>query len=122
MESDILALEDTRYAAMTANDLVALEALLHDDLIYTHSSAAVDTKASWLESLRSGKTRYRKATRTDQKVRFFGDVALVTGRATLEVEVNGQPRALNVRFLNAWTMTPQGWRFAAWQSTPIPAA
>jgi len=24
--------------------------------------------------------------------------------------------------LNAWTRTPQGWKFAAWQSCPQPAA
>ena len=22
-------------------------------------------------------------------------------------------------FLNAWTRTPQGWQFVAWQSTPL---
>jgi hypothetical protein len=29
-----------------------------------------------------------------------------------------QPEAV---FLNAWTKTPKGWKFIAWQSTPQPA-
>ena len=41
----ILALETRRYAAMTSNSLDALADLFHDDMIYTHSSGVVDTKA-----------------------------------------------------------------------------
>jgi ketosteroid isomerase-like protein len=51
--------------------------------------------------------------------RDFG--ALATGKAHIEAEVNGQPRTLRLSFLNAWTKTPQGWKFVAWQSTPLPA-
>jgi hypothetical protein len=36
-------------------------------------------------------------------------------------EINGQPRSLRLVFLNAWTQTPKGWKFIAWQSTPRPA-
>lgn len=119
--AEILALEDKRYAAMTSNDLATLEALFHDEMIYTHSSAVVDTKASYLEALRSGKTRYKSAKRFEEKVRFAGDAALVTGRAEFEVELNGAPKTLRLRFLNAWTKTSAGWKFIAWQSCALPA-
>ena len=120
--AEILALEDKRYAAMTSNDLATLEALFHDEMIYTHSSAVVDTRASYLEALRSGKTRYKTAKRFEEKVRFAGDTALVTGRAEFEVELNGNPKTLRLRFLNVWTKTPAGWKFIAWQSCSLPAA
>jgi ketosteroid isomerase-like protein len=120
-EKEILALEDKRYAAMTGGDFDALEALLHDQLIYTHSSSVTDTKAIWLAAQRAGKTRYKSAAFTERKVRMLGDTALVTGKAQIEAEINGQPRTLKLVFLNAWTKTPQGWKFIAWQSTPQPA-
>ncbi len=120
-EKEILSLEEKRYAAMTGGDFGALEALLHDQLLYTHSSGVTDTKASWLESLKSGKTRYKSAKITDQKVRMLGDMALVTGEGHVEAEINGQPRTIRLIFLNAWTKTPKGWKFVAWQSTPQPA-
>jgi len=85
IEKDILALEEKRCAAMTANDLAALEGMFHDALIYTHSSAVVDTRASYLEALRSGHTRYENIRRSDEKVRVCGDTALVTGRAIIDV-------------------------------------
>ncbi|HEX4595051.1 MAG TPA: nuclear transport factor 2 family protein [Bryobacteraceae bacterium] len=62
---EILALEDKRYAAMCGGDFAALEAMLHDELLYTHSSGLTDTKATWLASLRSGKTKYKSAACSD---------------------------------------------------------
>jgi len=121
-EQEILGLEDQRFAAMIARDFAALEKLTHDQLLYTHSSGVTDTKASWLESLKSGKTKYKSASCSERQVRFFGDVALVRGKAAIEAEINGQPRSLKLKlfFLNAWVRTPQGWKFAAWQSCPQP--
>src|SRR6516165_1728589 len=121
-DKEILALEDKRYATMCGGDLAALEAMLHDELLYTHSSGLTDTKATWLASLRSGKTKYQSAACSDRKVRLAGDTARVTGRAAIEAEINGQPRSLRLVFVNAWTKTPKGWKFIAWQSTPQPTA
>jgi ketosteroid isomerase-like protein len=121
IEKDILALEEKRCAAMTANDLTALEGMFHDALIYTHSSAVVDTRASYLEALRSGHTRYESIKRSDEKVRVCGNTALVTGRAIIDVTVKGEKKHLDTRFLDVWTQTPQGWKFIAWQSTKLPA-
>ncbi|TAK80681.1 MAG: nuclear transport factor 2 family protein [Betaproteobacteria bacterium] len=121
VEKDILNLEDRRIAAMTAQDFGALDPLVHGELLYTHSTGVTDTKASWMESMRSGRVKYKSAACSERKVRVFGDVALVNGKANFQAEVNGQPRTLKLFFLNAWTRTPQGWKFVAWQSCPQPA-
>ena len=120
-EKDILALEDRRLAAMIAKDFGALEALVHEQLLYTHSSGITDTKASWLESMKSGKVKYKSATGVDRKVRVINDMALISGMAHIEADIGGQPRTLRLLFLNAWAKTPQGWKFVAWQSCPQPA-
>ena len=120
-EQEILGLEDKRFAAMVARDFAALDKLVHDELLYTHSSGVTDTKPSWLESMKSGKVKYKSASCSERQVRFFGEVALIRGRAAIEVDIGGQPKSLRLLFLNAWTRTPQGWKFAAWQSCPMPA-
>ena len=61
-DKQILDLEDQRFAAMVARDFAALEKMTHDELLYTHSSGVTDTKASWLESMKSGKVKYKSAT------------------------------------------------------------
>jgi ketosteroid isomerase-like protein len=120
-EKEILDLEDKRFGAMIKGDFRALDAMVHEQLLYTHSSGNTDTKPSWLEAMKSGRTKYKAVNCSDRKVRVFGDVALITGRAVIEAEIGGQPRSLKLFFLNAWTKTPQGWKFVAWQSTPLPA-
>ena len=120
-DQEILQLEDRRFAAMVARDFAALEKMTHDELLYTHSSGVTDTKASWLESMKSGKVKYKSASCSDRQVRFFGDVALTRGRAAIEVDIGGQPKSLRLLFLMAYTRTPQGWKFVAWQSCPQPA-
>ena len=121
-DKEVLSLEDNRFAAMVARDFAALEKMTHEDMLYTHSSGVTDTKASWLESMKSGRVKYKSASCTDRQVRLFGDVALIRGKAAIEVDIAGQPKSLRLLFLNAWTKTPQGWRFAAWQSCPQPQA
>ena len=118
--AEVLQIEERRRAAMSAGDAAALEALSHDDLVYVHGSAAVDTKQSWIAAIGSGRTRYKQMQYDAVEVRILGDAALLTGRATFEVEVNGNSRTLRMRFLNLWSRTSAGWKFAAWQATPMP--
>ncbi|MBK8958036.1 MAG: nuclear transport factor 2 family protein [Proteobacteria bacterium] len=118
-----MALETRRYAAMTSNSLDALADLFHDDMIYTHSSGVVDTKASYLEALRSGRTRYLEVEQIEQTVKLLGEVALVIGASHIEVDVtvNGEKvrKSLDLRSLAAWTATLSGWKFLAWQSCSV---
>ena len=58
-EAAVRAAELARFKAQTTGDLKALDALLGDELVYTHSSAAVDSKASYVESMRSGALKYQ---------------------------------------------------------------
>jgi len=118
---EVRALEDRRVAATTANDLAALGALLSDDLIYTHSSAKLDDKESFLESLRSGAVRYVEIQRSDIRMKAHGDAVFVNGAARVEVLIAGAPKSLRLRYSNVWVKTPAGWRFALWHATTVPA-
>ena len=48
LERVILDLETKRIAAMVKKDMATLDALLAEDLSYTHSGGSIDTKASFL--------------------------------------------------------------------------
>jgi ketosteroid isomerase-like protein len=116
-------LELERFKAQETNDFAALERLLADDLVYTHSSGAVDTKAAYIESLRSGKSKYLRITPEDLKVRTMGDLVLIHGRGqfVLEAMVNGQKgeNPLHLSFLDVWQKKGGKWQMIAWQSTRI---
>ena len=121
LEDTIRDLENRRFRAMCEMDLAALEALLGDTLVYTHSSAATDSKTSYMQAFRSGKWVYKSVARPVEEIQMHGDCAVVTGRAEIEVVVEGTSRQLNSRYIDVWIKGTDGWKMVAWQSTPIPS-
>jgi hypothetical protein len=119
---EALKAEEARYAAQLANDFVAMERLFGDELVYIHSSTTLDTKASFIESMRSGAVKYRKMTRGDVKVRTYGCIAIVTGRGSFEVTARGQDLKLELLFHAVWAKRASGVQFVSWQATRLPAA
>jgi hypothetical protein len=119
--AEIRELEDRRYKAMIDKDLVTLDELFADELAYTHSNALVDTKQSYLAAIEKRVFDYREAKRLEEDIVVFGDAARVTGHAQLHVVAGKRDVHLNARFTVLYVRQGGRWRFAAWQSTPIPA-
>ena len=117
----IRLLESRRYRAMCEADAKTLEELLGDSLVYTHSYGGADSKASYLDGIRSKKWIYQAVERPIEDIQVHGDCAVVTGRVRIELLSSGQPKKLNSRFTNVWVKGRQGWQMVAWQSTPLPA-
>ena len=120
-EDDIATLEDRRFAAQMAGDGAALDELLADNLRYTHSNAVVDTKASYIESITSGRVTYRDVRRTETDVQLADASAIVTGRAELDVSTPVGDRTIVCRYTAVWGSVGGTWQFLAWESTPFPA-
>src|SRR5580698_2631695 len=116
---EALKAEASRYAAQTTSDFDALERLYGDDLVYVHSSAVVDSKASYIERQRSG-LHYRVMRPSDVKVRVFGCLAIITGRGDYEVTQNGQDSSPHLLFTAVWAKRGPNVQFVSWESTPIP--
>ena len=120
-ETEIRALEERRYKAMCQADVEGLNELLADSLVYTHSTSATDSKASYLAGVRAKKWNYRKIERPVENIQVHGDCAVVTGQVRIDILVDGTAKILNGRFTNVWIKGAKSWRMVAWQSTPIPA-
>lgn len=117
---ETLRAEDARYTAQTVNDFAAMERMFGPDLVYIHSSAAVDDKGSYIESMRSGAVKYRAMRRSDVKVRTYGCFAILTGNAEFDVTAKGKDITVQLRFHSMWAKRTQGAQFVSWQSTPVP--
>ena len=96
-KATIRALEERRYRAMCEADMAALDELLADSLVYTHSNALADTKASYLAGIRGKKWNYRKIERPVEEIQIHGDCAVVTGQvmyfADCVAELSQTPRS-----------------------------
>ncbi|MEQ1881619.1 MAG: nuclear transport factor 2 family protein [Burkholderiales bacterium] len=118
---EALKAEDARFKAQMAGDVPAMQKLFGDDLVYIHSSTVEDSKASFIESIRSGNVKYRKMSRGEVKVRTYGCIAIVSGRSQFEVTVKGEDRILNLLFHAVWARRAAGLQFVSWQATKLPA-
>lgn len=117
----IRELEDRRYKAMCERDTKALDELLADSMVYTHSTAGVDSKASYVAGVRAGKWNYRRIERPVEDIQLHGDCAVITGHVRIDIVIDGTPKVLNSRYTNVWVKGKKGWQMTAWQSTPLPA-
>lgn len=117
---EALNAERMRHAAQTSGDFAAMEKIFSPDLVYVHSSSVVDTKQSYIESMRSGAVVYKVMTQTDVEVRTFGCVAILTGNGKYDVRVNGKDVTVPLRFHSVWKKSDGAMQYVSWQSTRIP--
>ena len=117
---EALASEDARYAAQMGDDFGAMQTLIGDDLVYVHSSAVVDTKASYIDSMKSGAVKYRVMRRSDVTVRTYGCIAIISGLGNFDVTVKGQDLAVEIRFHSIWAKRDNGLQFVSWEATRTP--
>jgi ketosteroid isomerase-like protein len=116
----IIELDRKRMQAMADKDIATLEAVIADDLIYTHSSARLDTKASLIGNMKSGSTVYSSVVPSDVKAQDLGDAVVLTGIAQIKVNSGGKPMAFGVRFTDVYAKRDGKWQMVVWQSTKLP--
>lgn len=117
----VIALDKERMQAMADKDIAKLNGLLCNDLIYTHSSARMDTKQSLIGAMESGATVYTAVEPSGVVARDLGDAVVLTGIAQISVVSNGTPNTFGVRFTDVYHNQDGAWRMVAWQSTKLPA-
>ena len=116
----VLAAEDRRYRAMVETDLVALDQLLDDRLSYAHASGARDTRDEYVAKVRSGYYDYLRIDHPIERVEVVGDTAIVIGRMTCDLTVQGTAKTIDNLALAVWTRTAEGWRLLAYAPTRLP--
>jgi ketosteroid isomerase-like protein len=120
-QSAVRAADDARIAAMRSPDKAALEAIFSDQLRYAHSNGVVDTKASFVEILTSGKTKYLGYDHLEREFTFPAPgIALMSGKARIQAESAKGKMDSVLSYLAVWKEEGGQWRFLAWQSCRLP--
>ena len=101
----VIDLDKKRMQAMAKKDVATLQSVLADDLIYTHSSARLDTKKSLIDNMVSGSTVYTSVEPSDVKAQDLGDTVVLTGTCQIKVTANG-PNHPIVRTRSGYYATP----------------
>jgi ketosteroid isomerase-like protein len=115
----IIELDRQRMAAMAEKDVATLNKIISDDLIYTHSTARLDTKQSLIGAMESGATVYTSVEPSEVKAQDLGSVVVLTGVAAISVNSGGKPNSFRVRFTDVYADNGGNWQMVAWQSTKL---
>ena len=102
--------------AMLHKDPAALERLLNDDLMYTHSAGSVETKADVIKSIGGGKSIVEKLEFSNTTIRIHGTTALVNGRVDLW---HSATDLVPMNVLHVWVKQNDGWRLTSRQATRL---
>jgi hypothetical protein len=116
----IIALDQKRMEATVKQDFATLESIIADDLIYTHSTARIDTKESLIGNMKSGRTVYTGLSASDVVAQDLGSAVVLTGVAKVNVNSNGNPVSFGIRFVNVYANRGGEWKMVTWQSTKTP--
>jgi hypothetical protein len=116
-ETDVRAAEAQRCAAMIAGDGAALDCLFAGDLVWIHSSGLVEDKVTFLDRLCSGAGRYVAIALSDEAVRIYDDVAVVTFISKTTVEARGESRVIDNLNTDVWIKKGSAMRLVSCQST-----
>jgi hypothetical protein len=122
LTTTILSAEQKRCAAMLSNDNDALDRVLDPRLHFAHATGAVDDKAAYLAKMATGRIEYVGIQWDEEAVTELApDTAMLTGKMTTDVKVEGVAKCLNNRVMMVWRRTESAWRVIAFQSTPLAA-
>jgi hypothetical protein len=116
---EVLAAEAKRFDALVKRDIEAVNQLMADDLIYTHSSGVRQTKAEVFSLFSSGRIVYKSIEASDQHVRVVGNVGVITGAIRL-VYNDGTDHLIDSVYTDVYVKRDWRWQLLAWQSTRKP--
>lgn len=120
---DVLAIieqhEAALRAAMLANDVESLEALLDDDLVFTAPDGQIMSQSDDLAVHRAKLLRLDKLDLYGTAAHAIGDMILVTTRATLAGQFDSMTFDGTFAYTRLWRRSGNSWRVVAGHASAI---
>ncbi|GIL41232.1 nuclear transport factor 2 family protein [Roseiterribacter gracilis] len=110
---EVLQIERDWCGAYQRGDVAYLEKLMTPDFTLIGSGGTVNTAASEIDELKTGKVKYSLFENRDMKVRFYGDTAIVIGRTHAVGVSEGTAFDIDVAFTDTLVKLNGTWRAVA---------
>jgi hypothetical protein len=112
------AVEQLRQAMVTPDSL-KLESVLSNALSYGHSGGHIESKASLMGNLLSGKSDFVRIDLTEQTVQILGNTAIVRHTLDGDTNDNGKPAQVKLSVLTVWQKEKKDWKMVARQAVKL---
>jgi ketosteroid isomerase-like protein len=120
-EKTVAALDKQYQEAVKKNDVPTMRGILADDFVLVTGLGRTQTKVDLLKESASGNIAYERQEDTDQKVRVWGDTAVVTALLWAKGTDSGKPFDYRLWFSDVYMRTPTGWKYVFGQAAqPFP--
>lgn len=118
-EAAVARAVDALSKAMIAADKGALESLTAEELSYGHSSPKVDTRASYVDSIVTGKSAFKTIDLTRQTIQVVGDIAIVRAHFSSDIVPEGNAGHVELEMLMIWQKRGGAWKLLARQAFKV---
>jgi ketosteroid isomerase-like protein len=117
----VVELEERLARAMRTSDVLALDELLADDLLFTNHLGAVVSKQEDLEAHRSGLLKLDVLDASDRSIRLHGDVAVVGVRVQIAGRYADNLFDAAFRYTRVWALVGDRWRIVVAHASAVAA-
>ncbi|MBK8503497.1 MAG: nuclear transport factor 2 family protein [Saprospiraceae bacterium] len=115
--NEVLMAEKSRFKAMVDRDLVTLDQVISEDLVYIHSNGSIDTKESYIAAIEDGSRAYNDITMKDAQVRTYGEVGIINAKCTYHrTTPEGRADNLSLFYTSVYAKIDGRWQHVSWQS------
>lgn len=119
-EQIILDLERKLSDASARNDIAVIRRIVGDDYIGIEAIGKIETKATWIDGIKSEAVIVEAEEPSEMKVRMYGDVAVVTGHLSIRDKRDNKVGHHEVAFTDVWVRRNGHWQLVNYQGTMMP--
>ena len=117
--TQIVASESQLLKAIQNSDVHALDALLHEDLLFNLPGGETITKEIDMETYRTGNMAVHKLLSDEQVIHIIGDTAVVSVKIEIAGKYFGAAFSGAFRYIRVWKSFEGAWKVIAGSSTQL---
>ena len=104
--------------AVAGKNFQILEKHYADDFVFTHGTGLIDSKESWLKSIRNmGEARFVSREHDSTVVELHQDVAIVFGKLSVARESKGEIRRYYIHYVRVFARRNDVWQMISHRTT-----
>jgi ketosteroid isomerase-like protein len=119
-EQELVKIERKIAELFMRRDATALEPLIADDFLSFNPVGTEITKAQVMAQLTSPDYEVESLQHEDNRVRVFGDAAVVTAITVVKGQYKGEDASGRFRYMRVWIKRQGRWQAVAAQSSILP--
>jgi hypothetical protein len=105
--------------AVVKQDVATMQKYFGDDFYFKHSTGQIDSKESWITSIKGLKegNRFTSREHDSTEVELHGDVAIVAGKLSVAREAQPQVRKYYLTYIRVFALRNKTWQLISHRTT-----